>query len=67
MASTLVLTIFMVVVVVMVMIIAAANLGIVTGIAMKSITKLFTQVLVVALVVLTVFVIYILVSGDVST
>ena len=58
MASTLVLTIFMVVVVVMVMDIAAATLGIVTDMTMKAITKLFTQVLVVALVVLTVFVIY---------
>ena len=58
MASTLVLIIFMVVVVVTVMIIDAATLGIVTDIAMKYITKLSTQVLVVALVVLTVFVIY---------
>ena len=58
MASTLVLTIFMVVAVVMVMILSAATLGIVTDIAMKYITKLSTQVLVVALVVLTVFVIY---------
>ena len=58
MASTLVLIIFIVVVIVMVMIIEAATLGIVTDIAMKYITKLSTQVLVVALVVLTVFVIY---------
>ena len=58
MASTLVLIIFIVVVIVMVMIIEAATLGIVTDIAMKHITKLFTQVLVVALVVLTVFVRY---------
>ena len=58
MASTLVLTIFMVVVVVMVMDIAAATLGIVTDMTMKAITKLLTQVLVVALVVLTAFVIY---------
>ena len=58
MASTLVLIIFIVVVIVMVMIIEAATLGIVTDIAMKHITKLFTQVLVVALVVPTAFVIY---------
>ena len=58
MASTLVLIIFMVVVVVMVMNIAASTFGIVTDMTMKAITKLFTQVLVVALVVLTVFVIY---------
>ena len=58
MASTLVLIIFMVVVVVMVMDIAAATLGIVTDMTMKAITKLLTQVLVVASVVLTVFVIY---------
>ena len=58
MASTLVLTIFMVVVVVMVMDVAAATLGIVTDMTMNAITKLLTQVLVVALVVLTVFVIY---------
>ena len=48
----------MVVVVVMVMNIAAATLGIVTDMTMKAVTKLFTQVLVVALVVLTVFVLY---------
>ena len=58
MASTLVLTIFMVVVVVMVMDIAAATLGIVTDMTMKAITKLLTQVLVVASVVLTVLVIH---------
>ena len=58
MESTLVLIIFIVVVIVMVMIIEAATLFIVTDIAMKYITTLFTQVLVVALVVLTVFVIY---------
>ena len=43
MASTLVLTIFMVVVVVMVMIIAAATLGVATDEAMKYITKLLTK------------------------
>ena len=48
----------MVVVIVMVMIIEAATLGIVTDIAMKYITKLLTQVLVVTLVVLTVSVRY---------
>ena len=44
MESTLVLIIFIVVVIVMVMIIEAATLFIVTDIAMKYITTLFTQV-----------------------